>query len=276
MLQIKLSNRLTDRSSIILDRYLSEITKYPVLSPDEEVELFQQVKEGDKRAKDKFIKCNLKFVVSIAKQYQRNDMPLIDIINEGNIGLLKAIDRFDETQGFKFISYAVWWIRQSILEAINSQARTIKLPANRALDLIKINDAIKRFQNEYYTSPSSDELTNMTGIDIIPNILETNSTLSLDAPFKDTDYPMSDTISNNEYTDTIIETKDRNKEIDRILKNSLDKREYEIIVNFFGINCPQLSLDSIAEKLNITRERARQIKEKSLKKLGRIQTLKFI
>lgn len=277
MLQIKKTFQLTDRSSIALDRYLVEIARYPLLTPDEEVELCQLVKQGDKRAKEKLIKSNLRFVVSVAKQYQRNSMPLIDIINEGNIGLIKAVERFDDTHGFKFISYAVWWIRQTILEAISTQSRTIRLPINQVGNYQKIKDTIAKFQSRYYTIPSAEEIANITGIklSLVSQLLE-NRTESLDTPVKDTDYVLSDTISNDNKADSLVESKERETEILSILKENLKEKEFIVITNFFGIGCPQCSLDTIAIKINLTRERTRQIRERALVKLARIKELKFI
>lgn len=268
MRQIKINQRYTDRSATSVDQYISEISSYPLISEEEECELAFAARKGDTIAKEKLIKANLRFVVSVAKQYQHVGVSLADLINEGNIGLLKAAEKFDETRGFKFISYAVWWIRQSILCAISEHGRTIHLPYNRFQEYNIIREKSKEFENKYYCKPSAhqlSELTNLSESTINALLVATESKDSLDDTLIDA--PRIDFIIGEYSADGDLDKESNSKELLRVLKRTLDDREYQIICSSFGIGCEQKSLNQIAVDLNMSRERVRQIKVQTLLKL---------
>ncbi|GAB4256451.1 MAG: RNA polymerase sigma factor RpoD/SigA [Vicingaceae bacterium] len=273
MRQLKITKSITNRESASLEKYLQDIGKEPLITAEEEVVLAQRIKEGDNLALEKLVKSNLRFVVSVAKQYQNQGLTLPDLINEGNLGLIKAAQRFDETRGFKFISYAVWWIRQSILQAIAEQARIVRLPLNQVGSLSKINKAFSKLEQEFEREPSSDEIAEIIDIpeDKIKDTISVSGRhVSVDAPFRDDeegtlldvlDNPNADNADDKLLIDSL------KKEIQRSL-NTLTEKECAVIKMFFGIDIPHpLTLDEIGIKINLTRERARQIKEKAIKKL---------
>lgn len=272
MRQLKIGNSITVRDWRSLDLYLQEIGREDLISVDEEVELSRRIREGDDLALDKLVRANLRFVVSVAKQYQNQGIPLPDLIDEGNIGLIKAARKFDETRGFKFISYAVWWIRQSILQAIADQSRIVRLPLNQVGSLNKINKLISQFEQDHQRRPSPEELAEMLDIPaekIGDTLMGSGRHVSVDAPFADgEDNTMLDTMAADDTPDTddalILESLRR--EIERVLTH-LDGRERDIVRMSFGINCTEMSLDEIAAKFDLTRERVRQIREKAIRKL---------
>ena len=249
MRQLKITKSITNRESASLDKYLQEIGKEELITVEEEVELAQRIKKGDQAALEKLTKANLRFVVSVAKQYQNQGLSLPDLINEGNLGLIKAAEKFDETRGFKFISYAVWWIRQSILQALAEQSRIVRLPLNQVGSLNKINKAFARFEQEHERTPSPEELANELEL---PKEKVTD-TLRVVNP----DSPNADRGLINESLST---------EVDRALE-TLTERERDIIKYFFGIGCSEMTLEEIGEKFDLTRERVRQIKEKAIRRL---------
>jgi len=278
MKQLKIQKSITSRNSEALDRYLSEISHEKQLTSDEEVELARLIHKGGKegeQAKEKLIRANLRFVVSVAKQYQRQGIPLTDLINDGNIGLVKAAEKFDETRGFKFISYAVWWIRQSIIEALAEKSHIVRVPLNQVGITSKILRATDKFVQEHGHIPSVQELAALTGIDEekIEFGQDLNiKSLSIDAPLgNDTDSgSMADSLASADgegQTDSALEEEFRNMDIRNILKEMLDSRELKIMLESFGIGTPQRPLDEIAEDLDMTRERVRQIRERSLRKI---------
>ena len=275
MRQLKIQKSITNRSSEALDKYLVEIGRAPLISIDEEIELAQKIKKGGpegERAKDKLVTANLRFVVSVAKQYQHQGLTLTDLIDEGNIGLIKAAQKFDETRGFKFISYAVWWIRQSILQALAEQSRIVRLPLNQVGSLNKINKALQKFEQENERMPSSEELSEMIDVpkDKISDTLRVSGRhVSVDAPFVEgEDNSLLDVLVNNDSpsADRGLVNESLNKEIERAL-STLATREREIIKSFFGIGCQEMTLEEIGERFGLTRERVRQIKEKAIRKL---------
>ena len=274
MRQLKISKSITNRESASLDKYLQEIGHEELLSTDEEVELAQRIRKGDKRALERLTKANLRFVVSVAKQYQNQGLSLPDLINEGNVGLIKAAEKFDETRGFKFISYAVWWIRQSILQAIAEQSRLVRLPLNQVGSVNKIARELNRFEQEHERKPSVDEIAERVDLpeDKIADAMKANSRhVSMDAPIADgEDSSMIDFLageSSNTDRELVIES--LKAEVSRILKLLTDK-EQKVVRAFFGIDgSPEMTLDEIGEKYNLTRERVRQIKEKALRRLRR-------
>ena len=272
MRQLKINKSITNRESASLDKYLQEIGKEDLIPAEEEVELAQRIKEGDSVALEKLVKSNLRFVVSVAKQYQNQGLSLPDLINEGNLGLIKAAKKFDETRGFKFISYAVWWIRQSILQSLAEQSRIVRLPLNQVGSINKIKKEFVRFEQEYERQPSYEELADITDIPI-EKIKETlsisNTAVSVDAPFSDSeDGSLLDVIANpnSPNADKSLMVESLNKEIERTL-STLSTREKNIIKYFYGISTSQLTLEEIGQEFNITRERVRQIKEKAVKRL---------
>lgn len=276
MRQLKIQKSITNRSSEALDKYLVEIGRVPMISVDEEIELAQKIRKGGRegeRAKDKLVKANLRFVVSVAKQYQHQGLGLTDLIDEGNIGLVKAAEKFDETRGFKFISYAVWWIRQSILQAIAEQSRIVRLPLNQVGALSKINSEISKFEQKNQRRPSVQELSNLTKIDetkIDQTIKADNHHMSIDAPFQeDDDNSMADVLASGEdsRTDRQVDYESMAKELDTVLRNVLKDREITIVRECFGIGCHEKGLEEIGDQLGLTRERVRQIREKSIVKL---------
>lgn len=272
MRQLKILKSITNRESASLDKYLQEIGHEELLSTDEEVELAQRIRKGDKRALERLTKANLRFVVSVAKQYQNQGLSLPDLINEGNVGLIKAAEKFDETRGFKFISYAVWWIRQSILQAIAEQSRLVRLPLNQVGSVNKITRELNKFEQEYERKPSVDEIAERVDLpeDKIADAMKANSRhVSMDAPIADgEDSSMIDFLSgDSSNTDRELAIESLKAEVSRILKLLTDK-EQKVLRAFFGIDgSPEMTLDEIGEKYNLTRERVRQIKEKALRRL---------
>ena len=259
MRQLKIQKSITNRSSEALDKYLVEIGRAPLISIDEEIELAQKIRKGGpegERAKDKLVTANLRFVVSVAKQYQHQGLTLTDLIDEGNIGLIKAAQKFDETRGFKFISYAVWWIRQSILQAIAEQSRIVRLPLNQVGSLNKISHEINRFEQEFQRHPSVAELS--------------DAHVSIDAPFQDgEDNCMLDVMASGDdsRTDRQVDHESMALELNNVLQKVLKDREITIIRECFGIGCHEKGLEEIGDQLGLTRERVRQIREKSIAKL---------
>lgn len=272
MRQLKISKSITNRESASLDKYLQEIGHEELLTTDQEVELAQRIRKGDKRALEKLTKSNLRFVVSVAKQYQNQGLSLPDLINEGNVGLIKAAEKFDETRGFKFISYAVWWIRQSILQAIAEQSRLVRLPLNQVGSVNKITRELNKFEQEHERKPSVDEIAERVDLpeDKIADAMKANSRhVSMDAPIADgEDSSMIDFLSgDSSNTDRELAIESLKAEVSRILKVLTDK-EQKVLRAFFGIDgSPEMTLDEIGEKYNLTRERVRQIKEKALRRL---------
>ncbi len=274
MRQLKITKSITNRESQSLEKYLQEIGKVDLLTPEEEVELAKRIKEGDQVALERLTKANLRFVVSVAKQYQNQGLSLSDLINEGNLGLIKAAQRFDETRGFKFISYAVWWIRQSILQALAEQSRIVRLPLNKVGSLNKINKAFSHLEQEYEREPSSDELADNLEIDSseVQTTLDVASRhVSVDAPFEDgEDNSLLDILENGNAKDTDNELEygeSLRKEIERSL-STLSERQRDVIKLYFGIGVKHtMSLEDIGENFGLTRERVRQIKDKAINKL---------
>ena len=272
MRQLKITKSITNRESEALDKYLQEIGKEELISVDEEVELAQRIKKGDRKALERLTRANLRFVVSVAKQYQNQGLSLPDLINEGNVGLIKAAEKFDETRGFKFISYAVWWIRQSILQAIADQSRIVRLPLNQVGWVNKINRALSKFEQENERRPSVEELSEHVdlSIDKIDEAMSVNTRqVSVDAPFSDgEESSLLDVLVNSDapMADRQLVLESLKAEVDQALK-SLNERERNIITAYFGIGQPEMTLDEIGIKYGLTRERVRQIKEKALRRL---------
>ena len=272
MRQLKITKSITNRESASLDKYLQEIGREELVSPEEEVELAQRIRKGDQRALEKLTRANLRFVVSVAKQYQNQGLSLPDLINEGNLGLIKAAEKFDETRGFKFISYAVWWIRQSILQALAEQSRIVRLPLNQVGSLNKINKALSKFEQENERQPSSEELSEMIDVpkDKISDTLRVSGRhVSVDAPFVEgEDNSLLDVLPNNDSpsADRGLVNESLSTEIECAL-STLSSREREIIKSFFGIGCQEMTLEEIGERFGLTRERVRQIKEKAIRRL---------
>ena len=276
MRQLKIQKSITNRSSEALDKYLVEIGRAPLISIDEEIELAQKIRKGGpegERAKDKLVTANLRFVVSVAKQYQHQGLSLTDLIDEGNIGLIKAAQKFDETRGFKFISYAVWWIRQSILQAIAEQSRIVRLPLNQVGSLNKINSEINSFEQANQRRPSISELAEATNIDeekIAQSMMADGHHVSIDAPFQDgEDNTMLDVMPSSEdsRTDRQVDHESMAMELDTVLNKVLKEREIIILKACYGIEQPERGLEEIGDQLGLTRERVRQIREKSIAKL---------
>ncbi|MBQ7516805.1 MAG: sigma-70 family RNA polymerase sigma factor [Bacteroidales bacterium] len=272
MRQLKITKSITNRESASLDKYLQEIGREELITVEEEVELAQKIRQGDKRALEKLTRANLRFVVSVAKQYQNQGLSLPDLINEGNLGLIKAAQKFDETRGFKFISYAVWWIRQSILQALAEQSRIVRLPLNQVGSLNKINKAQGKFEQEHGRLPTSEELAELLDLPkekIADTIRVSGRHVSLDAPFVEgEDNNLLDVLENEESPAASkgLVSESLNKEIERAL-STLTPRERDIVKYFFGIGCQEMTLEEIGEKFNLTRERVRQIKEKAIRRL---------
>jgi RNA polymerase primary sigma factor len=274
MRQLKISKSITNRESQSIEKYLQEIGKEDLLTPEEEVELARRIRQGDQTALEKLTRANLRFVVSVAKQYQNNSLSLNDLINEGNLGLVKAAQKFDETRGFKFISYAVWWIRQSIIQALAEHSRMVRLPLNKVGSLTKINKVFSELEQKYQREPTPEEVAVMMGI----TLEEVEATLgisarhvSMDAPFTDGESnALIDVLqnANAEETDKHLDYKDSLRiETERTLA-SLTEREKEVIKLFFGIGVEHpMTLEDIGDQLGITRERIRQIKDKAITKL---------
>lgn len=272
MRQLKINKSITNRDGIGLDKYLQEIGREELISVTEEVELAQRIKKGDQKALDKLVRANLRFVVSVAKQYQNQGLPLPDLINEGNLGLIRAAQKFDETRGFKFISYAVWWIRQSILQALAEQSRIVRLPLNQVGSLNKITKEVTKFEQENERKPSPEELADRLDIpvDKIADSLKVSGrSISVDAPFVEgEDNSLLDVLANDDspMADRSLNQESLSKEIDRALRQLYD-REREILKMFFGIGCQEMTLEEIGAKFDLTRERVRQIKEKAIRRL---------
>ena len=273
MRQLKITKSITNRESASLDKYLQEIGKEELITVEEEVELAQRIKKGDQTALEKLTRANLRFVVSVAKQYQNQGLSLPDLINEGNLGLIKAAEKFDETRGFKFISYAVWWIRQSILQALAEQARIVRLPLNKIGSINKINKTFNKLEQEFQRDPTIDEIAEL--MDSSPEIIEdamnfSNVHISMDAPLRDEEVNnMYDVMLNDDSPspDSGLINSSLRKEIERSL-STLGDREADILRFYFGLNgCVPHTLEEIGDEFGLTRERVRQIKEKAIKKL---------
>lgn len=272
MRQLKITKSITNRESASLDKYLQEIGREELISVSEEVELAQRIKKGDHAALEKLTKANLRFVVSVAKQYQNQGLSLPDLINEGNLGLIRAAQKFDETRGFKFISYAVWWIRQSILQALAEQSRIVRLPLNQVGSLNKITKEMSRFEQENERRPSTEELAerlDMPADKITDTIQVSGRHISVDAPFVEgEDNSLLDVLNNDDspMADARLNQESLSKEVDRALRQLYD-RERDILKMFFGIGCQEMTLEEIGAKFDLTRERVRQIKEKAIRRL---------
>ena len=282
MRQLKITQSITNRESQSLDKYLHELGKVDLITAEEEVILAQKIREGDQAALERLTKTNLRFVVSVAKQYQNQGLTLGDLINEGNLGLIKAAKRFDETKGFKFISYAVWWIRQSILQAIAEQSRIVRLPLNQVGSLSKISKAFSKLEQEFEREPSPEELAILleTTVDKISDTMSNSGRhVSMDAPFvQGEENTLLDVLENQDtpQTDSMLINESLSEEIKRSLA-TLTEREREIIVLFFGLGTNHaLSLEEIGEKFNLTRERVRQIKDKALQRLRHTSRSKIL
>lgn len=276
MRQLKITKNITSRNSEALDRYLTEIAREPMLTPDEEATLAHTIHQGGpagERARDRLVSANLRFVVSVAKQYQHQGISLTDLINEGNVGLVKAAEKFDETRGFKFISYAVWWIRQSIMEALAVKSRIVRVPLNQVGIAGKVNRATEQFLQEHGRVPSTHELATMTGIDedLVISAFEANGrSTSIDAPISDDDNSLADTLSSDDAdsrSDSSLDRESMNLFINDLLKEVLNDRERRIITESFGIGRMEKSLEEIADEMGMTRERIRQVREKALRKI---------
>ncbi|MBO2524146.1 MAG: RNA polymerase sigma factor RpoD/SigA [Bacteroidales bacterium] len=274
MRQLKISKSITNRDTASLDRFLADIGKEQMISADEEVELARRIKQGDQEALERLTKANLRFVVSVAKQYQNQGISLPDLINEGNIGLIKAAKRFDETRGFKFISYAVWWIRQAICQAIADQSRIVRLPLNQVGTINKIKKEIAHLEQKLQRAPTMEEISEAMDlpIDKVNEILRINNhPQSMDSPVSpDDDTKFSDTFIYNveKDTDDKLINESLNSEIDGILKKALNEKEIEIVKLFFGIGVShEYTLDEIGDAVGLSRERVRQIKERAIKRL---------
>ncbi|MDD3686321.1 MAG: RNA polymerase sigma factor RpoD/SigA [Bacteroidales bacterium] len=272
MRQLKITKSITNRESASLDKYLQEIGKEELITVDEEVELAQRIRQGDRIALEKLTRANLRFVVSVAKQYQNQGLSLPDLINEGNLGLIKAAEKFDETRGFKFISYAVWWIRQSILQALAEQSRIVRLPLNQVGSLNKINKAFSKFEQENERKPTSEELAKALDLPedkVVDTLRVSGRHVSVDAPFVNgEENSLLDVLENSDLpnTDSKLINESLAKEIDRALA-TLTERERDIVKLFFGIACQDMTLEEIGDKFGLTRERVRQIKEKAIRRL---------
>lgn len=281
MRQLKITKSITNRESASLDKYLQEIGKEELVTVDEEVELARRIRQGDHEALDKLTRANLRFVVSVAKQYQNQGLSLPDLINEGNLGLIKAAEKFDETRGFKFISYAVWWIRQSILQALAEQSRIVRLPLNQVGSINKINKAQARFEQEHERVPSTDELAALLELPadkVNDTVRVAGRHISVDAPFADgEDNSLLDVLVNQDSpnADRGLISESLSTEVERALEVLTD-RERDIIRYFFGIGCSEKTLEEIGEEFELTRERVRQIKEKAIKKLYHSQKCQIL
>ena len=272
MRQLKITKSITNRESASLDKNIQEIGREELITVEDEVELAQRIRKGDQEALEKLTRANLRFVVSVAKQYQNQGLSLPDLINEGNLGLIKAAEKFDETRGFKFISYAVWWIRQSILQALAEQSRIVRLPLNQVGSLNKINKALSKFEQENERMPSPEELAEILDIPkekIADTLRVSGRHVSVDAPFVDgEDNNLLDVLVNNDSpnADRGLVNESLNKEIERAL-STLTERERDIVKYFFGIGTSEMTLEEIGEYFGLTRERVRQIKEKAIRRL---------
>ncbi|MQN82313.1 RNA polymerase sigma factor RpoD/SigA [Prevotella copri] len=286
MRQLKIQKSITNRNSEALDKYLVEIGRAPMISIDEEIELAQIIRKGGRageRAKNRLVEANLRFVVSVAKQYQHQGLTLTDLIDEGNIGLIKAAERFDETRGFKFISYAVWWVRQSILQAIAEQSRIVRLPLNQVGSLNKVNQEINKFEQENLRRPSVQEISDRTGVDedkIAQSMMASGHHVSIDAPFgsDDDDNAMVDVMSSGDdsRTDKGVDHESMAQELRAVLDKVLKERERKILCACYGIGETEKGLEEIGDKMGLTRERVRQIREKSITKLRESGNIKIL
>jgi len=281
MRQLKITKSITNRESASLDKYLQEIGKEDLITVEEEVELAQRIRKGDQKALEKLTRANLRFVVSVAKQYQNQGLSLPDLINEGNLGLIKAAEKFDETRGFKFISYAVWWIRQSILQALAEQSRIVRLPLNQVGSLNKINKAFSRFEQENERKPSPEELADTLDLPaekVADTLRVSGRHISVDAPFVEgEDNSLLDVLVNDDspIADRSLINESLVTEIERAL-STLTERERDIIRLFFGIGCQDMTLEEIREQFGLTRERVRQIKEKAIRRLRHTSRSKLL
>ena len=286
MRQLKIQKSITNRNSEALDKYLVEIGRAPMISIDEEIELAQIIRKGGRageRAKNRLVEANLRFVVSVAKQYQHQGLTLTDQIDEGNIGLIKAAERFDETRGFKFISYAVWWVRQSILQAIAEQSRIVRLPLNQVGSLNKVNQEINKFEQENLRKPSVQEISDRTGVDedkIAQSMMASGHHVSIDAPFgsDDDDNAMVDVMSSGDdsRTDKGVDHESMAQELRAVLGKVLKERERKILCACYGIGETEKGLEEIGDKMGLTRERVRQIRGKSITKLRESGNIKIL
>ena len=282
MRQLKITKQVTNRETASLDKYLQEIGKVELISAEEEVELAQRIKQGDKAALEKLTKANLRFVVSVSKQYQNQGLSLPDLINEGNLGLIKAAQRFDETRGFKFISYAVWWIRQSILQALAEQSRIVRLPLNKIGSINKINKAYAKLEQEYEREPNAEEIAEIleiTEAEVKESMKNAGRHISMDAPLiQDEDNTMYDVLKSEEAPtpETELLYESLRKEIDRAI-STLTPREADVVRLYFGLNGSHpMTLEEIGEKFDLTRERVRQIKEKAIRRLKHTSRSKIL
>ena len=282
MRQLKITKQVTNRETASLDKYLQEIGKVELITADEEVSLAQRIKQGDQSALEKLTKANLRFVVSVSKQYQNQGLSLPDLINEGNLGLIKAAQRFDETRGFKFISYAVWWIRQSILQALAEQSRIVRLPLNKIGSINKINKAYAQLEQQFEREPNADEIATLLGIsenEVKESLKNSGRHVSMDAPLvQDEDNTMYDVLKSEENStpDTGLLYESLRKEIERAV-STLTQREADVIRLYFGLNGSHpMTLEEIGEKFDLTRERVRQIKEKAIRRLKHTSRSKIL
>ena len=281
MRQLKITKSITNRESASLDKYLQEIARYDLITIDEEVELAQRIRQGDRVALEKLTRANLRFVVSVAKQYQNQGLSLPDLINEGNLGLIKAAEKFDETRGFKFISYAVWWIRQSIMQAVNEQSRIVRLPLNQVTTLSKYKKAIQEFEQKHQRKPSPEELSEIMEIPVEKvkdTVNVSGKNVSVDAPFGEAeDGTLLDVLQNSDSpkVDNALIRESLSTEIERIFA-TLSEREAEILKDSFGIGRTELTLEEIGIKFGLTRERVRQIREKAIRKLRHMSKSKLL
>ncbi|PIQ27634.1 MAG: RNA polymerase subunit sigma [Bacteroidetes bacterium CG18_big_fil_WC_8_21_14_2_50_41_14] len=282
MRQLKITKQVTNRETASLDKYLQEIGKVDLITAEEEVELARRIKQGDRAALEKLTKANLRFVVSVSKQYQNQGLSLPDLINEGNLGLIKAAQRFDETRGFKFISYAVWWIRQSILQALAEQSRIVRLPLNKIGSINKINKASARLEQSFEREPNSEEIAlelEMTETEVKESMRNAGRHVSMDAPLiQDEDNTMYDVLRSEEAVtpETGLLYESLRKEIDRAIQ-TLTQREADVVKLYFGLNAGHpMTLEEIGEKFDLTRERVRQIKEKAIRRLKHTSRSKIL
>jgi len=282
MRQLKITKQVTNRETASIDKYLQEIGKVELISAEEEVELAQRIKQGDKIALEKLTKANLRFVVSVAKQYQNQGLSLPDLINEGNLGLIKAAQRFDETRGFKFISYAVWWIRQSILQALAEQSRIVRLPLNKIGSINKINKTYAKLEQEFEREPNAEEIAEVleiTEAEVKESMKNAGRHISMDAPLvQDEDNTMYDVLKSEEAPtpETELLYESLRKEIDRAI-STLTQREQDVVRLYFGLNGSHpMTLEEIGEKFDLTRERVRQIKEKAIRRLKHTSRSKIL
>ncbi|MCD6659539.1 MAG: sigma-70 family RNA polymerase sigma factor [Lentimicrobium sp.] len=282
MRQLKITKQVTNRETASLDKYLQEIGKVELITADEEVALAQRIKQGDRAALEKLTKANLRFVVSVSKQYQNQGLSLPDLINEGNLGLIKAAQRFDETRGFKFISYAVWWIRQSILQALAEQSRIVRLPLNKIGSINKINKAYAKLEQEFEREPNSDEIAGLLEIsenEVKESMRNSGRHVSMDAPLvQDEDNNMYDVLRSDDgpTPETELLYESLRKEIERAVA-TLTPREADVVRLYFGLNGEHpLTLEEIGERFDLTRERVRQIKEKAIRRLKHTSRSKIL